>query len=173
MRKKPSPSTPTTTAKVLLTYPAGYFFSFMANRYALTREDGFTLVHFGLLNRGNDLLDHFSCMIPEHTLNAQKENLVQYSDSIGLPKSNPPPWAPPPSKERGELGRFPVVDFLHLCNWEGAHAEICFWSYSHGQAADLARAESRESVRPWGIALLRSNLDLQRAFLAELYLPNS
>jgi hypothetical protein len=139
----------------------------MANRFALDCEEGFRVVYFGLVNRANLLLDSLTCIFPEYTLKRQRENLVQYSDQIGLPKEKIPKWDPP-RRESKDVS-LPVVDFIHVSNWDDAHAEICFWNYSQGHIADMMRARKKDGLTPWGIALLRCEIDLQRAFLDALY----
>jgi hypothetical protein len=64
-----------------------------------------------------------------------------------------------------------VVDFVHLSNWNDSDAEMCFWSYSQAQMADMSKVpvKDQQPMLPWGIALLRCEIDLQRAFLAKLY----
>jgi hypothetical protein len=101
-------------------------------------------------------------------LEAQKENLVQYSDQVGLPKKQIPKWVPP-IRESKDVSCLPVIDFVHLCHWNDAHAEICFWNYSQAHLSDLNRLGREDPVTPWGVAMVRCGIDLQRAFLAELY----
>jgi hypothetical protein len=163
MPKKP------TTQSVNLGHPAQYFHSCMANRFAIQREEGFLLAHFGLVSGSSLLLDRLTCLFPDHTLNALKENLVQYSEKVGLPKKTIPSWVPP-VWINNDFSSLPVIDFVHLCHWDEAHAEICFWSYSRAAAADMAvMGKKTDFITPWGIALLRCEIDLQRAFLEKLY----
>ena len=157
-----------TPKAVQLRHPHAYISSCMVNRFFLVREEGFLIAHFGLVNGVGEQLDHFACTLPEHSLKDLKENLVQYSELIGLPKSGCPKWSPKTiSKESDQMT--PIVDFIHLTNWEDAYAEICFWNYSRASLADLGRTKQSEAVIPWGIAILRCGIDLQRSFLAELY----
>jgi hypothetical protein len=55
----------------------------MANRFAIDRQDGFTLIQFGLVSKTGLLLDRLTCVFPDPMLETQRENLVQYSDGIG------------------------------------------------------------------------------------------
>lgn len=152
-----------------LRHPLQYALSScMANRFKLEQEDGFTVAHFGLINGGGSMIDRFTCILPEHALKAQKENLAQYSDKVGLPKVELPKWNPPPRTGDQALLTIPVVDFIHLAHWENRYAEICFWNYSQGHLSDIVAAGSDEVVTPFGVGLVRCTLDLQRAFLAEL-----
>ena len=166
MAKKP------TKVQVKLQHPQHYaLFSLMANRYFLQLEDGFTVAHFGLLDSKNVLLDYFHCILPDHSLDAQKENLVQYSEQVGLAKKKIPAWTPPASSETTGTNQLtvPVVDFIHLTHWEDAHAEICFWNYSRANLADMTVGQKEVTVPTWGVALIRCKIDLQRSFLAALY----
>ncbi|HEX3857087.1 MAG TPA: hypothetical protein VHY30_07315 [Verrucomicrobiae bacterium] len=159
------------TQTVNLGHPAQYYHSCMANRFTIEREEGFTLAHFGLVSRVGLLLDRLTCLFPEHTLLSLKENLVQYSDKVGLPKKTIPAWSPPVWIDR-DFSTLPVIDFVHLCHWDDAYAEICFWSYSRASAADIASVGKKDNfITPWGVALLRCEIDLQRAFLEKLYAP--
>jgi len=167
--KRMSASKKQTKLNVNLRHPQVYHYSCMANRFAIQREDGFLLAHFGLVSKKDVLLDRLTCLFPESTLSSLKENLVAYSEGIGLPKSKIPAW-PAPTWIESNFKILPVVDFVHLCNWNDAFAEICFWNYSQAFAADTAKmGEKKGDIHPWGIALLRCDLDLQRAFLEELY----
>jgi hypothetical protein len=163
MAKKPQKQEP-----VGLHYPAQYYYSCVANRYAVERDDGFTIVHFGLVNRLGLLIDRMSCIFPQHTLDVQKENLVQYSDDAGLPKKKVPAWVPPVRGLDAEI-TYPVIDFVYLSRWNDAHAEICLWNYSQGLLADAVKAGIKEHLTPWGVAMVRCDIDLQRAFLNALY----
>jgi hypothetical protein len=158
-----------------LRHPVQYVLSFLANRFAVAREDGFVLAHFGLVTKADVLIDRFTVVITDNTLKTLKENLVKYSDEVGLPKKEIPKWLPPARKAEESislLSYLPVVDFLHLCHGndvDPVDAEICFWSYSQAYASDLSRVGKDQTLMPWGIALMRCEIDLQRAFLAELY----
>ena len=163
MAKKALPPT------VHLRYPMQYVFSGMANRFKLIREEGFTIAHFGLVGEASRLLDKISCVIPADTLITQKENLVQYSDKIGLPKKKPLPWNPPEREITDASFSIPVVDFIHLSNWDDAFAEICFWNYSRAQASEMATAKIGDGIMTHGVAMIRCDLELQRQFLVALY----
>jgi hypothetical protein len=147
----------------------------MANRFAIIRDDGFTITCFGLLSRDGKLLDKFACILSENTLENLKENLVQYSDQVGEPKRRIPKWNPPirdlsvVEHPFNLLTELPVADFIHLCNWNDAYAEMCFWNYSQAKAADLMRTGNIGILVPWGVGLIRCSIDLQRAFLEQLY----
>ena len=151
-----------------LRHPSTYVYSLMANRYSIQREEGFVLACFGLVSKKGVPLESFTCIFSDDTLKRLKENILQYSDVIGLPKGKKPDWTPEPAKEN-IFKSFPVIDFIHLTNWEDTYAEICFWNYSQAQLSDLVQSNSKESILPWGVALMRCPLDVQRGFLADLY----
>jgi hypothetical protein len=169
MKRQPTAKKETSTA-VALRHPVQFPFSLMANRFALEREEHYVVAHFGLVTSGGLLLDQFRCILPEHTLKSQRENLVQYSDTIGVAKRVIPAWktpAPVPPEKREFT--IPVVDFIHLANWDDAYAEICFWNYSQAHLSDLVKSGSPDAFIPWGVALIRCEIDLLRSFLVELY----
>lgn len=151
----------------------------MVNRFFLIKDDGFTLGYFGLVSKSNVLLDQFTCLFPQDTLTALRESLVTYSEKAGPATTHPPAWTPrgiDASAQKGEVvSNFAVVDFIHVTNWEDAHAEICFWNYSKAKLADYMRGAQESGaneVSPfptWGIVILRSSIDLQRSFLEALY----
>lgn len=161
--------------QVNLKYPQQYILSLAANRFLVERQDDFTLAHFGFVVQNDEreeLADAFSCVFTSVTLENLKENIVQYSDGIGLPKVPPKKWKRPSfeSRRSGDAWSMQIIDFIHLSNWNNTEAEICFWNYSQGHVADLSRAGSRDiQVTPWGAAMVRCSLDLQRAFLEALY----
>ena len=159
---------------VSLAHPTQYFASFMVNRFALIKDHGFTLGYFGLVNEADKLVDKYACVFPDNTLASLRENLVSYSGTIGTAKSKPPAWTPKivdPDTRSGDstLIGLGVVDFIHLTNWEDAYAEICFWSYSKASLADHINSKIDRPFPTWGLALLRCDLELQRAFLEALY----
>jgi len=165
-RQKPAKKQSDTTP-VSLRYPPQYIHSCLANRYALEREANFILAHFGLVSKTDRVLARLTCVFSSHTLQLQRENLVQYSDKIGLPKSTVPEWSPPVQEDPDVL--LPVIDFIHVSNWDESQAEICFWNFSQGHMADLIQAGNKEQMTPWGVAMVRCGIDLQRSFLANLY----
>ena len=158
----------TEKSQIQIKQPAQYVFSHMVNRFTLKREKGFVIAYFGLLDGNDVLIDSFSCIIPKSTLESNKENLVEFSEKIGPPKNKIPSWNPPKKSDSVTMDNS-VVDFIHLTNWEDAHAEICFWNYSRAGLSDLVNIGGTQVLTPWGIALLRCDIDLQRAFLVDLY----
>ena len=141
----------------------------MVNRFSIKRERGFIIVSFGLLDEEDLLVDSFSCIIPQSTLDSNKENLVDFSERIGPPKEPVPSWSMEKEKRKEFSLDNGVVDFIHLTNWDDAHAEICFWNYSRASLSDLTHMPGNQVLHPWGLALLRCDIDLQRAFLRDLY----
>lgn len=161
----PMPKEPTLQS-VSLRHPAAYVFSCMANRFALEKEEGFTVAHFGLVSRKEALLDRFDCVFPDHMLTSQKDNLVQFSEKLGSSQKTIPTWDPP--LRRDSEMTMPVVDFIHL-SYGDLYAELCFWNYSQGTLGDIISAGQKAEISTWGVAMVRCDVDLQRAFLNELY----
>jgi hypothetical protein len=103
-----------------------------------------------------------------------RENLVSYSAKIGTAKTRKPAWKPKveDAEEKATeilVSQYGIVDFIHLSNWDDAHAEICFWNYSKSSLADHMAQNVTTPFKAWGLALLRCDLDFQREFLEALY----
>jgi hypothetical protein len=170
MDSKPQPA----LANVNLAHPHAYIATFMVNRFCLFKNSGFTVAHFGLIDDSGKLLDRFGCIFTDSVLNDLKENLVTYSAKIGTTKNKKPAWMPnveDAEDRRSEvsLSQYGVVDFIHLTNWQEAHAEICFWNYSKASLADHMAQQVKTPFPAWGLALLRCDLDFQKEFLEALY----
>jgi hypothetical protein len=162
------------TATVNFAHPLAYIATFMVNRFYLIKNSGFTIGHFGLIDDSEILLDKFGCIFTDAALKELRENLVSYSAKIGTTTKKTPTWRPTvegAEERRSEvsLSQYGVVDFIHLTNWEDAHAEICFWNYSKASVADHVAQKVTTPFPAWGLALLRCDLDFQREFLEALY----
>src|ERR1700685_2666309 len=161
-------------ANVNFAHPYVYIATFMVNRFCLVKSSGFTVGHFGLLDDSGTVLSRFGCIFTDTALKDLKENLVSYSAKIGTAKIKKPAWKPKVEdveEKNSEIlvSQYGVVDFVHLTNWEDAHAEICFWNYSKANLADHMAQQIKTPFQAWGLALLRCDLDLQREFLEALY----
>ena len=162
------------TASVNLEHPHVYIVTFMVNRFCLLKNAGFTVGHFGLIDDSGALLDKFGCIFSDTALKELRENLVAYSAKIGTTTKKKPAWKPNVENAEEKISgvsfsQYGVVDFIHLTNWEGAHAEICFWNYSRASLADHIAQKITSPFKAWGLALLRCDLDFQREFLEALY----
>lgn len=170
---EPQPSSPALT-NVSLAHPHVYVATYMINRFCLSKNTGFTVGHFALMDDSGKLLDKFGCIFSDTTLKEQRENLVSYSGKIGTTQKKTPVWKPnveDAEKTRSEISmsQYGVVDFIHLTNWENAHAEICFWNYSRASLGDHMIQQIKSPFQAWGLALLRCDINLQREFLEALY----
>jgi len=160
------------TKPIPVQFPHAYISSMMANRFAIQRDDGFVLVHFGLVNREDKLIDSASCVFSDFTLAALRENLLQYSEKLPPVKVPIPAWKPPKMEEKVSImSILPVVDFVHVTNWADKCAEICLMNYSQGQAG-VGRPTGQESLLAWGVALIRCSIEFQASFLQGLYQPD-
>lgn len=159
---------------VSLAHPHVYIATFFVNRFRLFKNSGFMVGHFGLIDDSGKLLDKFGCIFSDTALKELRENLVSYSAKIGTTKQKKPDWKPKVQDAEEKdlevaMSRFGVVDYIHLTNWEDAHAEICFWNYSKASLADHMALKITTPFQAWGLALLRCDLDFQREFLEALY----
>lgn len=147
--------------------PHAYVFSCMANRFLLEKEDGFTVAHFGLVSGKGVLLDRFTCVFPAHMLASQKENLVQFSANLPASQRTIPSWVPPVRRDLDST-MMPVVDFIHL-SYGDLFGELCFWNYSQGTLSDIIQSGQKAEIPTWGVAMVRCDVDLEKAFLDGLY----
>ena len=60
-------------------YPKTMFF----NRLQVEREEGFCLIHFGLVSKSGLLLDSYSCVLPQQALVQNQKSLLEYLARIG------------------------------------------------------------------------------------------
>jgi hypothetical protein len=156
---------------VTLRHPQQYIISMVANRYHIDRLEDFTLVQFGLMVPNSGLINIIKVAVPDFTLESMKENLVQYSDQFDE-ADQIPGWVPPQLTHEDDSW-IPVVDFIHVTHWD-ENAEICLWNFSQGQVADMVNPKANPkgeeaTVFPWGVAMIRCKVGLQKAFLDALY----
>src|SRR5437016_9972029 len=74
-------------------FPTVLFF----NRFGIERGDGYSLIHFGFVSRGGDVLAAYSTVITDAFVQMNRENWLQYLGTIGEPPERPIDlsWRPP------------------------------------------------------------------------------
>ena len=141
-------------------YPKTMFF----NRFSVEREDGFCLVRFGLVSKAGLLVDEFSCVLPQQTLEQGQKSLLEYLDKVGQPKDKAPPaWQ---GALRGQ--RADVVDVVSMA-FRTDMAETCLCVFSMTAATRVKAGAAGESLEAQPLVLLRSSVELQRQLLVALY----
>lgn len=141
-------------------YPKTMFF----NRLQVEREDGFCLVHFGLVSKSGLLLDSYSCVLPHQALVQNEKSLLEYLGRIGQPKQkNPQPW------QGGKAGAdTDVADIVNMA-FRDDMAETCLCVFSMAAATRQRRTSSGDSLEAQPLVLLRSSVEMQKHFIEALY----
>jgi hypothetical protein len=140
--------------------PTGFKRTMYFNRFALEAIGRHMLAHFGLIDESGVLRDHYSCMIPEHTLKESRPGLVGYLEKVGAASSQKAPWNPP----AGQL-RMDVVNLINMGQTDVG--EIVLSSIAIGPA--IAKSKDGKPIDADPIALLICEPDIQRLFITELY----
>lgn len=161
---------------VPLRFPRDYQRSCFANRFKVERHPGFTLASFGLVLNKNKVVFRCSFILTDNMLHSQKDNLVPYSEKIGQPKTDIPKWDIDEEEDQaaawaasfGGFSTYSVVDFIKVSNWDEREAEFCFCNVARGPLTESIQF-GEQQISLHGILFLRCNIDLQRAFLMELY----
>ena len=134
------------------------------NRLRVEHEDGFCVLHFGLVSKTGLLLDYYSCVLPRQTLEQNQNPLLEYLGRIGSPKEKSPlAWQVVPSGQTPD-----VADIINMA-FRGDMAETCFCVFSLTAATRQRRAPSGDTLEAQALALLRSSVEMQKQLIAALY----
>src|SRR6266545_545618 len=113
---------------------AGFRKRMLFNHYAIIPEGDFRLLHFGYYSNANLLMDHFVCAIHTGTLEAQRQEILDYLGRLGeLGLPAPPTWQPPATSDGVEL-----ITNMGFCR-HVAFAEITAHNFSVKALLDLAK----------------------------------
>ena len=134
------------------------------NRLEVKRENGFFLVHFGLLSNASSLLDSYSCILPQQALVQNQKSLLEYLERIGLPKEkNPQSWEI--EKSRGKID---VADIVNMA-FHDKMAETCLCVFSMTAATWHRPESSSDTLEAQPLVLLRSAVEMQKQLIEALY----
>ena len=134
------------------------------NRVQVEREDGFCLVHFGLVSKSGLLLDSYSCVLPQQTLVQNQKSLLEYLGRIGQSEQkNPQSW---PGGKAGS--NTDIADIINM-SFRDDTAETCLFVYSMTAAARQGRSSATDTVEAQPLVLLRSPVDMQKQLIEALY----
>jgi hypothetical protein len=148
--------------KIKLSVPVvGYRRRMFFNRFALQRIDGHLLACFGLVDDSSFLRDSYACMLTKQVLRESKESLGNYLGRIGVPKTSPSAWSPPPTPVTTD-----VATVINMGYTE--EAEIVLGAFAIGPAVQQVKGADKE-IPVDGVACLRCDVETQRQFLAALY----
>jgi hypothetical protein len=142
----------------------GYAKTMYFNRFRVENEDGFFMLHFGLVGKSAVILDSYACVIPQKAIEHQRDNLLGYLNRMGLPKvSATHKWQPPLSV--GQTAQ--LADIISMA-YSNDIAETTFSTFSMCTAVQMRR-ENDDSLEAQPLALLRSTAELQRQLISALY----
>jgi hypothetical protein len=140
-------------------YPRCMFF----NRFRIEKVEGICLMYFGLVVPSVGLADHYCCVIGEKALLERRESLIQYLDRMGRSKDRPTPWQSSPMQIKTD-----VADVINMAHGEGV-AEITLSFFSHWALNLAAKEETSPELEAHPVALLRSEIEIQKQFIEALY----
>ena len=141
-------------------YPKTMFF----NRFRVEREDGFCIVHFGLVASSGLLQDYYCCVLPHQTLQENEKSLVGYLGKIGEPKEKcPAGWQGVIAGQKAE-----VADIISM-SLRSDMAETSFCVFSMTAASRFKPGGSTEALEAQPLVLLRSAVEMQKQLLVALY----
>lgn len=136
------------------------------NRFHIEREDGWTVVQFGLVS-SSGVLSSYSCVFSHDALEQNKQTLLEYLGRIGQPSEAVTTiWKGAPLEKQAE-----VADVITMA-FRGDTAETCLFSFSLSAATRMAQSgqlEHDQGVPAQPLALLRSNVEVQKQFIVGLY----
>jgi hypothetical protein len=133
------------------------------NRFAVERDMGFVIIHFGLVNKQNFLLDSYGSAISEADLLSQRKNCMDYLGGQGAMGEQPASWQPP-SEERVEVANH--ITMAH----QGQIAETVLFSISLWSAImELKKVKAERNLGVEAVALLRSPLAVQQHLIRLLF----
>jgi hypothetical protein len=134
------------------------------NRFHIEREEGFSLVQFGLVS-ASGLLDSFSCVFPADMLQQNEQTLLDYLNRIGRPAESAPPSWKGAAVDKGTQ----VADVVTMA-FRGGMAETCLFFFSLSAATRQRRpGVANETVPAQPLVLLRSTADVQKQLIVGLY----
>ncbi len=141
----------------------GFKRSMLFNRFAVEREDGFVLIHFGLVSKQNAQVDSYSAAISELELLNQKKTTMDYLGRQGTLGEEPPSWQPPTEK------KIELVNHIVMAH-HGPIAETAFFGFSFWSAMMESRKNKSDAVMTAEpIAVLRSPLVVQQHLIRLLF----
>ncbi len=149
------------TLEVNLPQVGGYRMFF--NRFRIEREPGVRFVQFGFFV-STDLIDSFSCSIPDPVLVEHKKRLLEYLALIGpgIKDEEKIPWKGCPVRNS------PVVDVINMAH-RAKTCEIGLHGLNMHTASIASRAATPTVINAEALACLRSEPYLQKQIIAALY----
>ena len=151
--------------KLEINLPQGGFPKVMYfNRFRVDRDPEFKLIQFGLIV-DTDLIDGYSCILPNDALRQNEKSLLDYLNRIGRPAASADgAW-------KGLAGEFhaSVADVVTMAH-RGGMAETGLFVFSLTAATRLAKpGGSNDPILAQPLVLLRSSHEHQKQLIESLY----
>lgn len=152
-------------AKLEINLPQGGFPKVMYfNRFRVDRDPEFKLIQFGLIV-DTDLVDGYSCILPNDALKQNETSLLEYLNRIGRPTDSADgSW-------KGLTGECHagVADVITMAH-RGGVAETGLFIFSLCAATRLAKPGGENlPIMAQPLVLLRSSAELQKQLIESLY----
>lgn len=143
--------------------PVGFPKTLFFNRFRIDRDEGFRLVQFGLVV-ASDLIDSYSCILSDLTLEQNKAAALGYVNKLSSTGEDVMPWKGVTSGRNADL-----VDILAM-SFRGDVSETALYMFSMCSVSRISPGEtSSVTVPSQPMALLRSSTTLQKQFIEGLY----
>lgn len=142
---------------------SGYSRSMYFNRFRIEKIDAVSILYFGLVVPSVGLADYYCCSIPDGVLIEQRDNFLTYLDRMGRAKEKPTPWQTSPPQPHTD-----VADIINLAHNERV-GEIVLASFSQWALNLSARDKNPATMEATPVAMLRSDVEVQKQFLEALY----
>lgn len=133
------------------------------NRFRVEKEDGFTIVTFGLVSSSGILVDTYCCTFTDEALANNRTALLEYYGRTGEPKTSTLPWQGVASTQKSD-----VADVVSM-TFQGKNAETALVLFAHVAAFRIARSGESKQVPGQAVVLLRSSTDAQKQLIKALY----
>ena len=142
------------------------------NRFGIERGDGYSLVHFGFINRGGDVLASYTTIIADSFVQMNRDDWLQYLGKIGEPpeRAIDLSWRPPVTHSRA----VEVTNALRLAR-SGPDAEIRCYCVSMVAVIDRShgKLDAAKPLESQPLALLQTSLEQQQLLLLALLKTDS
>jgi hypothetical protein len=144
-------------------FPTILFF----NRFGIERGDGYSLVHFGFIDKGGDVLASYTTIITDSFVQMNQEDWSNYLGKIGEPPEHALDlsWRPPITRSRA----VEVTNALRFAR-SGPDAEIRCYCVSMVAVVDRThgKGDASKPLDSQPLALLQTSIEQQKLFLVAL-----
>jgi hypothetical protein len=139
----------------------GFRRSMFFNRFRVERDEGFTILSFGLISKSGVLVDSYCCTFTDEALENNKKSLLEYYGRGTEPRAPLVPWQGAPSPTKSD-----VADIVTMASHTN-HAETALVLFS--QVAATRNVHDGKPVPGQAVVLLRSSTDVQKHLIKALY----